>query len=89
MFSLSAKEGTAQPDAPLILEHHGVTYVLQSSSSIRQSSEMVSSTVSGLSVPTISESSLDLESNQRSTVCQVGHLILFMFLSHPMFLVDM
>ena len=82
MFSLSVKEGSAQPDAPLILEHHGVTYVLQSSSSIRQSSELIPSTVSSSSAPTISESSLDLESNQRSTVCQVSHLNMFMFLSH-------
>jgi hypothetical protein len=88
MFSLSVEEGTSQPDAPLILEHQGVTYVLQSSSSIRQSSELVSSTVSGLSAPsyfgTVSESSLDLESNQRFTVCQVGQLFLFMISAHSM-----
>jgi hypothetical protein len=90
MFSLLVKEGTTQPDAPLILEHQDVTYVLQSSSSVRQSSELVSTTVSGLNAhmrfPTISESILDLESNQRSTVFQVCQLILFMLiLTHPIF----
>jgi hypothetical protein len=86
LFSLSVAEGTSQPDAPLILEHQDVIYALQSSSSIRQSSELVSTTVSGLNAGThfrtISESSLDLESNQRSTVCQVYPLILFMLLIH-------
>jgi hypothetical protein len=72
MFSLSG-EGTSQPDAPLILEYQDTTYVLQSSSSIRQSSEVVSPTVSGLDTHfrTISESSLDLEGSQKSTSCQV------------------
>ncbi|KAF8225081.1 hypothetical protein L208DRAFT_1409162 [Tricholoma matsutake] len=72
---LSVVEGSSQPDAPLILEHQDVTYVLQSNSSIRQSSELVSTTVSGLDAHThfhtISESSLDLESSQKSIICQV------------------
>lgn len=76
IFSLSGAEDKSQPEAPLILESQGLTYVLQSSSTIRQSSELVPTGVSESGVnahfPTISESSLDLESNQRSAVCQVS-----------------
>jgi hypothetical protein len=87
MFSLSGEE-TTQPDAPLILEYQDATYVLQFSSSIRQSSEVVSPAVSGLATHfrTISESSLDLESSQKSTSCQVQPSILFISSIHPIFL---
>lgn len=93
MLSLSVVEGSSQPDAPLILEHQDVTYVLQSNSSIRQSSELVSTTVSGLDAHThfhtISESSLDLESSQKSIICQACQLTRSRFFTQPIFLGNM
>ncbi|KII93548.1 hypothetical protein PLICRDRAFT_171287 [Plicaturopsis crispa FD-325 SS-3] len=51
-----------KPDPPLSIVYDGVTYILHTSASVRQGVE---------SAGVLSESILDLESNQKSTVCQV------------------
>jgi hypothetical protein len=67
-----------QPDTPLTLIHQNVTFVLHSSSSVRQSVEKVSIYPAIYNprkpIQVITESILDLEGNQKSAVCQVPWL---------------
>ncbi|KAI0788596.1 hypothetical protein C8Q75DRAFT_807802 [Abortiporus biennis] len=70
------KEAThVQPDPPLFVEDKGETYILHSSSSVRQSCEDSDPTrQSGLSdsgVQVTTESILDLENGQKTTQCQI------------------
>lgn len=78
--SLHGRDVDGDPTAPIppnTVMHNGETYVLHKSSSIRQSDEVISglavdlSNSAGASPQVISESILDLESQQKSTVCQV------------------
>ncbi|EIW86617.1 hypothetical protein CONPUDRAFT_148691 [Coniophora puteana RWD-64-598 SS2] len=60
------------PQPPIGFEHKGKTYILQSSSNVRQSTEdvlQIGDIVDGVSV--FSENTLDLESHQNSTTCKV------------------
>jgi len=73
---------TAQPEPPLTLTLGNLTYVLHTSASVRQSNESVSvdptnrhpapATSPPSSIGVVTESILDLESNYRSTVCQIN-----------------
>lgn len=69
------EQGTLQPDTPLTLKHQDTTYRLESSSTVQQRFGPAEATVMNSNdfVQTIHESILDLESNQRSRACQVGH----------------
>ncbi|KDQ63655.1 hypothetical protein JAAARDRAFT_169728 [Jaapia argillacea MUCL 33604] len=70
-----------QPIPPVDLELNGDRYMLDTSSSVRQSAELVSISRSELlmsgnasgdsPIQVVTESSLDLESSQKSTSCQV------------------
>ncbi|KAH7931101.1 hypothetical protein BV22DRAFT_1053839 [Leucogyrophana mollusca] len=75
----------AQPQPPMTFRHNGNTYILHNSSSVRKSWESVP-TVSAVPagdkgecpgvgdaepLQAVAESVLDLESNEKSTVCQV------------------
>ncbi|KAH9947903.1 hypothetical protein B0H21DRAFT_736078 [Amylocystis lapponica] len=67
-----------QPDPPLMFKCDGDTYILHSSASVRQSVEYIKGNVSGtgaVSQPSIiraiSESILDLESNQKTAHCEI------------------
>lgn len=74
----SAGENLSQPYSPLTLTYKDETYVLHSSSSVRQSTVSVSTgTVEGVlerplpPVKALRENVLDLESNLNSTICEV------------------
>ena len=73
-----------QPTAPPSFEHEGVTYVLDTSLSVRQTTESVSRGVNEWSdsfnpysqhIETVSETSLDLESKDKSMHCLVSGFI--------------
>jgi hypothetical protein len=68
-----------QPESPATLTHNGETYHLASNTSIRQSTDMLSGDApeSNNPIRIIRESILDLESNQKSLVCNVCHAIVF------------
>ena len=64
------------PTPPNIVKHNGETYVLHKSSSVRKSIEALPALINDEknpvnSVQVVSESILDLESLQKSTVCEV------------------
>ncbi|KAL0951055.1 hypothetical protein HGRIS_007794 [Hohenbuehelia grisea] len=78
-LSYEDQEGE-QPDSPFSFEYDGETYMLQSSMSVRQSTqegqlafgkEEPSSEANSSSIQIITESILDLESDEKSTTCQV------------------
>ncbi|THV04838.1 hypothetical protein K435DRAFT_850387 [Dendrothele bispora CBS 962.96] len=58
----------AQPDPPLTLRHGNLEYILRSSASVRQNSEVVAD---DQPVQVITESILDLEVNEKVTACKV------------------
>jgi hypothetical protein len=60
----------SQPETPLTLVYEDVTYVLYSSLTVRQSVEPPD-TSDPSSVQIVTESSLDLEGDQKSASCQV------------------
>ncbi|RDX50400.1 hypothetical protein OH76DRAFT_1380349 [Lentinus brumalis] len=80
-FLSGSESHPEQPTPPLTIEHDGATYLLHSNGSVRQSVEVVSATGrpalrdvaydSEKLTRALCESSLDLESNQKSMCCQV------------------
>ncbi|KZT75163.1 hypothetical protein DAEQUDRAFT_23709 [Daedalea quercina L-15889] len=70
--------GDRQPDPPLTFNFGGDTWIMHSSASVRQSTEAITLS-SGMSLPgeagysmrAVSESVLDLESNQKSAHCEL------------------
>ncbi|KAI0361269.1 hypothetical protein OH77DRAFT_1585401 [Trametes cingulata] len=80
-FLQGSPEQTEQPSPPLLIEYGGERYILHSNSSVRQSEEMVSDfgrpTAHELGAGTLNltralcESTLDLETNQKSMHCEV------------------
>ncbi|KAJ6519930.1 hypothetical protein C8R45DRAFT_953295 [Mycena sanguinolenta] len=69
-FLLYQDRDASQPETPLTVTHEGTTYVLHSSSTVRQTIESVES--DNLSVVRIiTESAVDLEGDQKSTSCEV------------------
>lgn len=58
------------PLPPSSITHDGETYVLYKSASVRQSIESEAG-VTGASLKVVTESLLDLESQQKSSVCEV------------------
>lgn len=73
---MDGEELTA-PMPPDTFVHNGEAYVLRKSSSVRQSNESIPELTDGEERPenplrVVSESILDLESQQKSTVCEVG-----------------
>jgi len=71
-FLSCADEEAAQPDTPLAISYGGMDYILHSSSNLRQNIESISTPGLDSPVEAISESLLDLESDHKSTVCQVS-----------------
>jgi hypothetical protein len=77
--SLTSQDGEAiQPQPPATFNFHGRTYFLQTSLSVRQAIETTQLSMGAcedleqsVSAKAITESLLDLESNQKSTSCQV------------------
>lgn len=83
-FSLSYQDPQVlQPDPPLTLTFGGTTYILNASMSVRQSIESVQTTglqpvtndPNDIVIHATCESMLDLESNQKSSTCQVCVLL--------------
>lgn len=73
------RKDAVQPDPPLILHQDGQTWVLHTSATIRQNLENTEEptlTEDPLqsSIKVLSESVLDLESNERTTVCEVSRI---------------
>ncbi|KAF7347747.1 hypothetical protein MVEN_01532100 [Mycena venus] len=69
-FLLYQDRDASQPETPLTVVHEDVTYVLHTSSTVRQNSEPTQpGDPSG--VRTVTESALDLEGDQKSTSCEV------------------
>ncbi|KAK0465201.1 uncharacterized protein EV420DRAFT_1637354 [Desarmillaria tabescens] len=68
-FILGSDDGEPQPETPLTLRHGDETYVLNFSSSVRQHID----TIPGADFQSdfMSENELDLESDQKSSVCKV------------------
>ncbi|KAK0198481.1 hypothetical protein F5146DRAFT_1158701 [Armillaria mellea] len=68
-FILGSDDGAPQPETPLTLCHGDDTYVLNFSSSVRQHND----TIPGADFQSdfMSENELDLESDQKSSVCKV------------------
>ncbi|KAG7450406.1 uncharacterized protein BT62DRAFT_927706 [Guyanagaster necrorhizus] len=68
-FILGSDDGAPQPETPLTLCHGDETYVLNFSSSVRQHND----TIPGADFQSdfTSENELDLESDQKSSVCKV------------------
>ncbi|KAJ6575225.1 hypothetical protein B0H19DRAFT_1127757 [Mycena capillaripes] len=60
----------SQPETPLTFVHQGAIYVLHSSSTVRQNTEPTE-TADPSSVQLVTESSLDLEGDQKFASCQV------------------
>jgi len=78
-FMMKEDSHDVQPDPPLLFDHAGDTYMLHTSASIKQSIEVIRVPSDGdgvLHEPTtiraVSESILDLESNQKSIRCEVA-----------------
>ncbi|KZT05899.1 uncharacterized protein LAESUDRAFT_654686 [Laetiporus sulphureus 93-53] len=76
----SLEEDAAQPDPPLRLDHGGQTFILHTSASVRRSVEDVrmpdkrlqpGNAAEPLTIRIVSESISDLESNQKSTQCEI------------------
>lgn len=71
-FLDSSDPDVLQPNPPLTLNYEGIDYILDTSASVRQSKEVVlSSPLDSTSkqIHALTESILDLESSQKSTVC--------------------
>ncbi|KAJ7235909.1 hypothetical protein B0H12DRAFT_1238648 [Mycena haematopus] len=69
-FLLYQDRDASQPESPLTVTHEDITYVLHSSSTVRQNVESAESgNLSGIRI--LTESALDLEGDQKSTSCQV------------------
>ncbi|KAK1224398.1 hypothetical protein PQX77_012694 [Marasmius sp. AFHP31] len=70
-FLRSSDPVSHQPETPLMLKYGNDTFLLRSSSNVRQNVENI--TVSGSINPVgaITESVLDLEANQKTAVCQL------------------
>lgn len=73
-ISLSdAQSDVSQPDPPLTIVEKGHIYHLYSCYSVRQSSEEIPTSLDA-SNTLVSESLLDLDSQQRSSICEVSNL---------------
>ncbi|KAH7911939.1 hypothetical protein BJ138DRAFT_1062086 [Hygrophoropsis aurantiaca] len=79
-FLIATERVLTQPQPPITLHHQGKSYLLHSSLSVRKSAETISlGNPSGdeadchnhENAEVVTESILDLESNQKSTICQV------------------
>ncbi|KAK0208383.1 hypothetical protein DFS33DRAFT_1484746 [Desarmillaria ectypa] len=68
-FILGSDDSVPQPETPLTLRHGDETYVLNFSSSVREHND----TIPGVDFQSdfMSENELDLESDQKSSVCKV------------------
>lgn len=69
-----------QPDPPSTLTFHGIMYELNATSSVRQSTDVFNPSgayESSDSTVVVHENILDLESNQKSAVCQVTCILSF------------
>lgn len=75
--SLRVEMDGRQPDPPLTFQYDGDTFILHTSASVRQSVELMDhpgESPENPELPAIkvtSESILDLEGNQKSTLCEV------------------
>ena len=74
---MSSKDKAAKPPhAPLMLYYNGLTYVLHTTANVRRNVEEVkqdgNGEVSDALVQVVSESIMDLESNERTTRCEVS-----------------
>ncbi|KAF7339380.1 hypothetical protein MSAN_02151900 [Mycena sanguinolenta] len=67
-FLLYQDRDASQPETPLTVTHEGTTYVLHSSSTVRQNMESV---VESETIRILTESTVDLEGDQKSTSCEV------------------
>ncbi|PBK77183.1 hypothetical protein ARMSODRAFT_949084 [Armillaria solidipes] len=68
-FILGSDDGAPQPETPLTLCHGDETYVLNFSSSVRQHNDTIPE--ADFQSDFMSENELDLESDQKSSVCKV------------------
>ncbi|KAJ3879080.1 hypothetical protein F5051DRAFT_326654 [Lentinula edodes] len=71
-FFYDGESNASPPNAPVTMLLNDVEYRLRSSVSVRQTQADTHAPQSEISIPTISESILDLEVDDKSTVCQIN-----------------